>query len=155
MARSVVAVALASATAVFGLGLEQLGDAEVQQLHRAVGGHEDVVGLEIAMHDEVLVRVAHGCADLQEELHAVAHAEVPRIAPGVDGLAGHELHDHVRHAAIGGSAIEQPRDVAVVEPRENLPLRAETLFGQAAAHVGAHELDGDFRAGTGRRRDSP
>ena len=83
------------------------------------------------MHDEVLMRVAHGRAHLQEELHAVAHAEMPRIAPGVDGLARHELHDHVGHAAVGGAAIEQPRDVAMVETREDLPFGPEALLGQA------------------------
>ena len=96
------------------------------------------------MHDEVLMRVAHGRAHLQEELHAVAHAEMARIAPGVDGLARHEFHDHVGHAAIGGATIEQPRDVAMVETGENLAFDPEAPFGELAAQVGAHELDGHF-----------
>ena len=60
------------------------------------------------------------------------------------GWPRHELHDHVRHATIRGPAIEQPRDVAMVEPREDLAFGPEALLGEAAAHVGAHELDGDF-----------
>ena len=87
MARSVVRRCVGFGDIGVGFRFEQLGDAEVEQLHRAVGGHEDVVGLEVAMHDEVLMRVTHGRAHLQEELHALAHAELPRIAPGVDGLA--------------------------------------------------------------------
>ena len=60
------------------------------------------------------------------------------------GSARHELHDHVRHAALRGAAIEQPRDVAMIEPREDLAFVPEALLGERAAHVGAHELDGDF-----------
>ena len=48
------------------------------------------------------------------------------------------------HAAVGSAAVEQPRDVAMVEPGEDLTFGPEALLGQAAAHVGAHELDGDF-----------
>jgi hypothetical protein len=32
------------------------------------------------------------------------------------------LHDEVGVAVIGGSAIDQARDVAMVEPRQELPL---------------------------------
>ena len=39
--------------------VEQLGDAEVEQLRRAVGGDQDVVRLQVAMHDQVLMRVVH------------------------------------------------------------------------------------------------
>jgi hypothetical protein len=32
----------------------------------------------------------------------------------------------------------------MVQPRKNLPLGAEALLGEAAAYVGAHQLDGDL-----------
>ena len=38
-------------------GVEQLGDTEIQQLGVAFGGHQDVGGLEVAVDDQVLVRV--------------------------------------------------------------------------------------------------
>ena len=43
-----------------GLGLEKLGDAEVEQLHFAGTRNEDVRRLQVAMHDERLVRVLGG-----------------------------------------------------------------------------------------------
>ena len=45
------------------LGVEELGDAEVQQLWLA-GGHKDIRGLEVAVNHEILVRCSHRLADL-------------------------------------------------------------------------------------------
>ncbi len=96
------------------------------------------------MHDELLVRVTHCRADLQEELHAIAHVQPPRLAVAVDGVARDQLHDHIRDAGVGGATIQQTRDIAMIEPREDLPLSPEALLGERAAHIGPHELDGDF-----------
>ncbi len=59
------------------VGLENLGDAEVQQLDArsaAVVHDEEVGGLEVAVDDEPLVGVLHRLADLLEEPQAVGHA---------------------------------------------------------------------------------
>ena len=52
------------------LRVEHLGDAEVEQLDVALGRDEHVARLEVAMHDQVLVGVLHGVADLECELEA-------------------------------------------------------------------------------------
>ena len=54
-------------------GVEQLGDAEVEQLRRAFRGHQDVRGLQVAVHDQVLVCVLDGAADVEEQLQSLAH----------------------------------------------------------------------------------
>ena len=46
------------------LAVEQLGDAEIEQAHFAGGRHQDVGRLEVAVHDQVGVRVADRIADL-------------------------------------------------------------------------------------------
>ena len=56
-----------------GVGREQFGDSEIEQARRAVLGDEDVVGLEVAVDHQSLVR----------ELHRVAHREEQR-EPSVD-----------------------------------------------------------------------
>ena len=50
------------------LGIEELGDAEVEQLDGAVACHQDVRRLEVAVHDQVAMGVLHGVAELQEQL---------------------------------------------------------------------------------------
>ena len=52
--------------------IEQLRDAEVEQLRRAFGRHQDVGGLQVAVHDQVLVRVLDGAADVEEQLQPLA-----------------------------------------------------------------------------------
>ncbi len=96
------------------------------------------------MDDQVLVRVTHRRANLQEELHALTHRELACLAVAIDGLADDQLHHHVGRSGLRRASIEQPCDIAMVERGENLPLGPETLLGQAAAHVRAHELDGDL-----------
>jgi hypothetical protein len=54
------------------IGLDQPGDAEIQQLGFALRGDEDVGGLEVAMDHQSLVRVLDRRADLQEQRHAFA-----------------------------------------------------------------------------------
>jgi hypothetical protein len=52
----------------YGL-LEHLGDAEVQELHRAVGAHEHIRRLQVAVHHQIAVREVHGArhGDHQQE----------------------------------------------------------------------------------------
>jgi hypothetical protein len=43
--------------------VQQFGNTEVQQFGHAIGGDQEVRGLEVAMHDEVLMRVMHRGTD--------------------------------------------------------------------------------------------
>jgi hypothetical protein len=54
------------------IGLEQFGDAEVEQLHLPLRTDDDVRGLEVAVHDHVAMGVIDGVADLQEHGEAIA-----------------------------------------------------------------------------------
>ena len=52
---------------VGGVVAEKFRDAEVQQLYRAVAGHENVRRLEVAVHDEIAVCVSHRGARLPKK----------------------------------------------------------------------------------------
>ena len=54
--------------------VELLGDAEVEQLHRPVGRHQDVRRLEIAVDDAVAVRVLHRLAHRAEQPQPLGRA---------------------------------------------------------------------------------
>ena len=60
------------------VGVEQLRDAEVEELGHAVLGHQDVAGLEVAVDDQVAVGVLHGVADLGGT--AAAASAIPRLS---------------------------------------------------------------------------
>ena len=51
--------ALVEAGGIGAAVVEQFGDAEVEQFRVAIGRHQHVGGLEVAMHDEVAMRVRH------------------------------------------------------------------------------------------------
>ena len=53
------------------------------------------------------------------------------------------LHDEVRETVLGRAAVEDARDVGVVEVREDPPLVAESLEDEVGVHAAANELDRD------------
>jgi len=53
------------------------------------------------------------------------------------------LHHHVRHSLVGGAAVDQPRDVGMVERGENPPLFRESCLETRIEQGSGHDLDGD------------
>ena len=63
------------------------------------------------MHDQVLVCVLDGAADIEEQLQALAQSELLAIAVAIERLAVHVLHHEVGIALVGLARVDQPRDV--------------------------------------------
>ena len=59
------------------------------------------------MNNEPLMRIMHGCADLQKQTQALANREVVLVAVLGDRLTFNQLHHEVRHALVAGAAIEK------------------------------------------------
>ncbi len=65
-------VCLSQCDRVSGLAhFDELRDAEVEQLQRAIAGHQDVRGFQVAMDDEVLMRGVDCRADAAEQSEAI------------------------------------------------------------------------------------
>ena len=125
-------------------GVEQLGDAEVEQLRHALRRDQDVVRLQVAMHDQVLVRVVDGRAHGAHQRDPLLGREPPPVAVRVDRFAVDVLHDEVGRAVRRAPAVEQSRDVRVLQRRQDLPLRAQPALHLAREHAAADQLDGDL-----------
>ena len=83
-----------------GRRAHQLHHAEVEHLHEVgivgVVGQEDVLGLEIAVHDPLLVDRADRRRDLAQDAHGGALVERPlHLEAGAQRLALEHLHDDV------------------------------------------------------------
>jgi hypothetical protein len=128
------------------LGIEQLRDAEIEQLGRAVGRHQDVGRLDVAVDDQVLVRVLNGRADLLEESQPLLRPQVLALAIEVEADAIDIFHHQVRHALPGRAAVQQAGDVRVVEVGEDLPLGAKATRQRVARQSAVDELDCDLLA---------
>ena len=83
--------------------VEELGDAEVEELHIALVGHEDVGWLEIAMDDQPDVCVRDGARNLEEELEAGANRQALGRHVLVDRAPRHVLERQIR-LAVGRNA---------------------------------------------------
>ena len=114
---------------------EQLGDAEVQQLGRALLGHQDVRWLEVAVHESASGARAAPRRTPGEELDAGAHREVALVGEARDGPPLHQLHDEVRQAVVGGAAVEEAHNPGVLEGRQDLALgpEADDRLGESPA----------------------
>ena len=142
-------------TGVFGRECTQLGhafaarirriqarDAEIQQRRRAVAAHHHVGRLQIAVHDQVLVRKMHGGTQLLEQAQALRQRRPVRVQPLRQQHAADVLHDQVRLALVGGAAVEQARDVRMHEAGQQLAFAAQA-FQSGGRGEAADQLDRD------------
>ena len=124
----------------------------------------DVLRLEIAMHDALRVRGAEAGEDaLQDdarlrERHAPARARVRAQRNAVE-----HLHHDVRRAVLGGADVEHAHDVGMDEALAHAPFFDEaTLDVLVGEEIDREHLDGDrgfgcdsFGDATAPRRPSP
>jgi hypothetical protein len=121
---------------------QQLGDAEVEQLHLARRRDEDVGRLQVAVHHEVRVGVRHGAARGREQAQPRRHVEPPGVAVVRDGAAVHVLHHEVRPPVGRHAAVEEAGHVRVVERGEDLPLGREAAHQVGVVGGAREQLDG-------------
>ena len=127
-----------------GVGVEELGDAEVEQADLAALRDQDVRGLEVAVYDQVRVGVGDGFADGEEELDPLVDGQPQAVRGRGDALPFDVLEDQVRNALVVDPSVEQQRDAAVREPRQRLALDGEALPQLLAAPAGTDALEGDL-----------
>ena len=141
----------APACVAFGVG-ERAREPEVGELHGAVGREEDVLGLQVAVHDALRVGVlereqglAHDLGGLRGREPAVGVEEVAH------GPAVHVLHHHVVDA-VDGAPVVDGDDVRVVQRGGGARLAAEPVDEPRIARQRAvQDLDRRPR-GRARRR---
>jgi hypothetical protein len=111
------------------------------------------------MNDQVLVREGDSGADLAKEVESFGRVQAVGFAISGDGLAVHVFHDEVGETVVGRPAIDEPRDVGVIELCENLPFVAKTAENVLGVEPAPDELDRDFLSifivGSRREIDCP
>ena len=124
---------------------EQLGDAEVEQFRAAVGLDHHVRGLEVAVHDQVLVGELDRFQHAEQQGDTLAQGQSPLAHMTVQRQAFDALDRHPRLPGIGAAAIQHARYCRVFQPRQQLAFALEThpLLGRMDI---AHHLDRDFLA---------
>ena len=75
-----------------------LGQPEVEDLQDPVGGDHQVLRLQVAMDDAGAVRLGQAVGELRAEAQHLGDGQGPGAETLADGLAFHQLHDHVVRA---------------------------------------------------------
>src|SRR5437870_5392081 len=124
-------------------------DADADHLHLARGCDEDVLGLEVAVHDSLLVHVLQRLAELLRDGESARGGQRMLLLHELaQALALHQLHRHVHPALVAG--LEELDDVGVIEPLPDLLLALEALEeDHVALELEVRDLERDRLAADG------
>ncbi len=131
--------------------VQQFCNAEIQELRNAGRGHQDIRGLEIAMHDEILVGIMNRRANRLKQLQPRIDIEPVRIAKDIDGHAVDIFHDDIGAAVGQGAAVQEMRNIRMIELGQYLALQLEARVHGDRKGAAMHDLDGNllFELGIG------
>ena len=105
----------------------QLGNAEIEQAHLPIPGHENVGGFQVAMEDGVAVGILDGSQRLFKKLDPGVDAQLPGVAPGGERFAFDVLQSEIRPPVRGRARIVQAGDVRMGKAGEDVALAREAL----------------------------
>src|SRR4029434_3729958 len=88
-----------------------------------------------AMNHQIPMRKLYRRADLQKQLQSLTRRQPLRDCKSRHRCADNVVHDEVGQTIVGRACIEQPRDIWMIEPGQDLALRSETA--QNLSRVGA------------------
>ena len=120
-----------------------LRDAKVDDLDAAVGDHEDVRGLQIAVHDPAGVGCHQSARDCNRRLDGRTRGERTFAQPPGQRLSFEKLADEVR-APVVLSSVEDRHHVGMIEAADDYRLGLEALLRlRVRARAGPHDLHCD------------
>src|SRR6266478_1005388 len=124
-------------------------DPEVDDLHLARGCDQDVLWLQVAVHDSVAMHVLERLADLlRDGERAGWRQRVLLLHDFAQALALDQLHRRIHPALVTG--LEELDDVGVIEPLPDLLLSLEALEeDHVALELQVRDLERDRHAGGG------
>jgi len=126
-----------------------LRQTEIENLHAAVGHHEDVFWLEIPMNDAFLVCGRKAMRDLNGVLDRLAYRERTTVQSLAQRFALEQLGDDVGGAAVLTDVMHR-EDVRVIQRRGGSRFLLKTRQSlRLCRQAGGQDLDGDVPAQAG------
>ena len=117
------------------------GQSEVEDLQRSSLAQKNVVRLQVAVDDPLVVSSRESVRELQRILHGLAHRQGAQSEPRAQRLALEQLRDHVERA-VGLAEIVNRQDVRMGQRRDRLGLALEAREGlRAPGELPGEDLD--------------
>jgi hypothetical protein len=118
------------------------GQAEVGHLDPPLGGDQDVLRLDVAVHDAGRVRRRQPVEHARHDLERGRGGEPPAVPEqALQRAAGHELHRQVQERPVG-ALVEDRHHVLVRQPRHRLGLADEPAPELLVpGQLGVHDLE--------------
>ncbi|OPZ08886.1 MAG: hypothetical protein BWZ07_03087 [Alphaproteobacteria bacterium ADurb.BinA280] len=120
--------------------IQQLGNAEIQQLGISARVYQNVRRLDVAMDNECAMGGIHSMADGDKQAQSRAQVELLLNDMLTDGHAVDVLHDQVGNSGIGDATIDQVRDVRMREICQGLALASKQALLQFGIEAAAQEF---------------
>jgi len=117
---------------------------EVDQVHAAIGGHQQIAWLDVLVQHAPAVRVLQRLAGLQQQADARGQREALLVGIRVHRRTVHQAHGEPGPAIVLDAAIQQRGDVRVVQLGQVVALAGEGLDQRRRGHLGAHALQRDL-----------
>ena len=118
-------------------------DAEIGD-ERVSAGEQNVLGLDVAVDDALLVRIAKRVVHLEGDRDRVFDGQHSLAIQAIaQRLALHERH-HIVEQIAGDARVEQPEDVGMLQLRGESDLALEPLAAERRGELRHEHLDRDF-----------
>jgi hypothetical protein len=117
---------------------------EIDQVHAAIEGYQQIARLDVLVQHAAAMRVAERMADLQQQADTLGQRQALLVRPGIHGGAAHEAHGEPGPAIRFDAAIQQGRDMRMVELRQVVALAHEGVDQRRRRHSRSHAFQRDL-----------
>jgi len=123
------------------VGIERPRDPEVRHQDAAVLGDENVLGLDVAVHDAVLVRVLQPPGGFAPEAEGLGKRRGRRAVEPLTQVLALDVRHGEPEMACGLAGVEDGEDVRMLQPGGGVDLVEEPLGTHLDADLGAEHLE--------------
>jgi hypothetical protein len=113
---------------------------------------QHVVGLDVAVHHPLVMRVRQGVQHLLEDRHRLTHRELPLAGQLRPERLALDVRHHVEEEVVVRARRQQRNDVGMLQLGGELDLPLEPLHVDARPHLGREHLDNHLAAEPGLLR---
>ena len=125
--------------------MQKLGYSEVEKLWYSISIDQNVARLQVAVDDEMAMRVFNRGAHRKEEAQPLFDAEIVLRGILCDPGPLDVLHDQVGSSIVCAASIEQSCDVRMLKTGQNLALATEATKNKVGVESRVHQLDCNIR----------